>query len=106
MSKFRILISIRYNLTCITKQLILGVKFNYINGDIMTNALFAVAHRVAMECDIIYSTRNCPLFSIIIYSVLDPDPVKSENVSRIRIRKNHSGPGKLISLHNINPSHL
>jgi hypothetical protein len=70
------------------------VKFNYINGDIMTNALIAVAHRVAMECDIIYSTRNGPLFS----SVVDPDPAKSENFCRIRIRirmrKNHSRSGQ------------
>jgi hypothetical protein len=69
------------------------VKFNYINGDIMTNALIAVAHRVAMECDIIYSTRNGPLFSIIFSSVVDPDPVKSETFVRVRI--NHSGSGQL-----------
>ncbi len=63
----------------------------------MTNALIAVAHRVAMECDIIYSTRNGPLFSIIFSSVVDPDPAKSEHFSRIRIqmRKNHSGSGQL-----------
>jgi hypothetical protein len=68
------------------------VKFNYINGDIMTNALFAVAHRVAMECDIIYSTRNGPLFPFFSPSLWirkragsgqirnfyqDPDPEKS-----------------------------
>jgi hypothetical protein len=74
--------------------LISGVKFNYINGDIMTNALIAVAHRVAMECDIIYSTRNDPLFSIIFSSGVDPDPVRSETFIRMRIRKNYSGPGQ------------
>jgi hypothetical protein len=69
------------------------VKFNYINGDIMTNALIAVAHRVAMECDIIYSTRNCPFFPVL--SPVLWIPVKSETSIRIRIRKNHSGSGQL-----------
>ncbi len=95
MSKYRIFfVCIWYSLMYL-HILISGVKFNYINGDIMTNALIAVAHRVAMECDIIYSTRNGPLFSIIFSSVVDPDPVRSETFIRIRIRKNHFRCGHL-----------
>ena len=32
-----------------------GVNMTYINGDVSTNALFVVAHRVALECDIVYT---------------------------------------------------
>ena len=34
------------------------MKLNCIHGDLMTDALIGVAHRVAMECDLIYSRRN------------------------------------------------
>lgn len=39
-----------------------GVKLSYINGDVMTDALIGVAHRVAMECDLIYSTSTGGIF--------------------------------------------
>lgn len=35
-----------------------GVKLNCIHGDLMTDALIGVAHRVAMECDLIYSRSD------------------------------------------------
>ena len=37
--------------------MISGIKFHYLKGDNATMAVMPIAHKAALECDVIYSVR-------------------------------------------------